>query len=298
MTVPRPDPNRYIKDAPPRVFDVHVHFPGSGPGGSSALAEEFMIDMLAYTAGILNIQKIALLSPPGQNREAPLRARDRYPDLFLPMAWVVLDEDEPELIHQLKTQGYVGLKFHSSLRPYDAAEYFPIYQAAEEEGLVCLFHTGIAGGMVDWLLFPPRHPLPPNDWERQWKDRRRGKTYSANGLRPALLDTIAQAFPDLIIIGAHLGYGFYDEATAVARWRGNVSFDISGGSVVRRHILERGLIRKEILPLKLCFGSDCGIPHISRELSAWMDAFNAIGLTPEEQDQIFFGTAARLFGIE
>ncbi len=295
MTIPRPDPNRYVKDAPPRVFDVHVHFPGIGPGGSSEVTGDFMVDMLAYTAGVLNISKIALLSPRGEAREAALRARDRYPDLFLPLAWVNLDEDTAASIYHFKQQGFAGLKFHSSLKPYDAEQYFPIYAAAEEEHLVCLFHTGIAGGLIDWLLFPPQQPHAPSEWEQHFRDIRRGKTYSANGLRPALLDTISQAFPDLIIIGAHLGYGFYDEATAIARWRSNVFFDISGGSVVRRHILERSLIPKEVLPLKLCFGSDCGIPHISRELTAWMGALSAIGLSRDEQDQIFYRTAACLF---
>jgi uncharacterized protein len=297
IPVPMPDPERYIKDAPPRVFDIHVHFPGGGPGGGASMSPDMMVDMLAYTAGVLNIRKICLLGRPGEGNIQALQARDRYPDLFLPMAWVQLDEDSGETILEFARQGFAGLKFHSSKRDYDDESYYPIYQAAEESKLVCLFHTGIAGGMIDYLQYPPRGPRPESPREREMKDRRRGSTYGAKHLRPALLDTLAVAFPDLQIIGAHLGYGWYDEACAIARWRGNVSFDISGGTVVRRHIVERRLIRSEIHPAKLLFGSDCGIPHMSRELTGWMEEFARMGLTAEEQDQIFYGTAARIFGV-
>jgi predicted TIM-barrel fold metal-dependent hydrolase len=38
--------------------------------------------------------------------------------------------------------------------------------------------------------------------------------------------------------------------------------------------------------------------HMSRELSNWMQAFDDLGLSAEEQDQIFWGTAAHIFGVE
>jgi hypothetical protein len=52
-------------------------------------------------------------------------------------------------------------------------------------------------------------------------------------MEPIMLDTIAFNFPELRIIGAHLGIGYYDLAAHVARWRRNVFFDISGGEMVR-----------------------------------------------------------------
>ena len=117
-------------------------------------------------------------------------------------------------------------------------------------------------------------------------------------MQPILLDGISVAFPGLKIIGAHLGYGLYDSAAAVARWRRNVFFDISGGTVVRRHLLERNMLRTEVSTRKLVWGSDCDMTHMSRELSAWMAAFDSIKLSAEEQDDIFWGTAAHIFGIE
>jgi predicted TIM-barrel fold metal-dependent hydrolase len=115
-------------------------------------------------------------------------------------------------------------------------------------------------------------------------------------MQPVFLDTIGLAFPGLRIIGAHLGYGFYDSACAVARWRRNVSFDISGGKVVRRHIIDRQMIHREVLPEKLLFGTDCDVTHMSREVTAWMDEFEAIGLSADDQDKIFYRNAAVIFG--
>ena len=115
-------------------------------------------------------------------------------------------------------------------------------------------------------------------------------------VQPIFLDTIGLAFPRLRIIGAHLGYGLYDSAAAVARWRRNVSFDISGGKVVRRHIVERRMIGHEVSASKLVFGSDCDVTHMSREVTAWMDAFEQLGLSDDDQDKIFYRNAAAIFG--
>jgi hypothetical protein len=37
--------------------------------------------------------------------------------------------------------------------------------------------------------------------------------------------------------------------------------------------------------------------HMSRELTMWMHAFETLGLSAEEQDDIFWGTAAHIFGF-
>ena len=73
---------------------------------------------------------------------------------------------------------------------------------------------------------------------------------------------------------------------------------ISGGTVVRRHLMERRMLKSEVSTMKLTWGSDCDMAHMSRELSSWMYAFEQIGLSAEEQDQIFWGNAARIFGVD
>ena len=288
----------YLKDAPPRVFDVHVHYPWR-PEVAGGLGPEMQAQMLAYTCRRLNIRKVALLGRPGEDEwQATLDAWRAFPELVIPLAQVALDEHDADQVARLHERGFRGLKITMSRRDYDDQAYYPVYARAEELGMPVLFHTGIRGGPVDYLLFPPHDPTVAEHVSREFEELTRGTTQGAARMQPIFLDTIALAFPRLRIIGAHLGYGLYDSAAAVARWRRNVSFDISGGKVVRGHILDRRMIYREVRPDKLLFGSDCDVAHMSREVTAWMDAFEAIGMPAEDQDKIFYRNAAAIFGVE
>lgn len=293
-----PAATEYLKDAPPRVFDVHIHYPWRGET-AAGFAPDLQAQMLAYTARRLNIRKIALLGRRGEAEwEATLAAWRTFPDLIIPLAQVMLDEDGPDTIARLRERGFRGLKTTMPRKDYDHEAYYPIYERAEELGMPILFHTGIRGGPIDYLLFHPRDPLLAERVSRDHEELSRRSTQGAARMQPIFLDTIALAFPRLRIIGAHLGYGLYDSAAAVARWRRNVSFDISGGKVVRGHILNREMIYREVLPEKLMFGSDCDVAHMSRELTAWMDAFEAMKMPADDQDKIFYRNAAAMFDLE
>jgi predicted TIM-barrel fold metal-dependent hydrolase len=291
-------PTEYLKDAPPRVFDVHVHF-GHRPSADPELPPTFHRDMLVHACRRLNIRKVALLGRRGEDDwQSTLDAWQAYPDLFIPLAHVQLDEDGPDQLSRLNERGFRGLKITGPSRNYDDESYYPLYERAEELGLPILFHTGIRGGPIDYLKFHPRDPELAERTSAEHEERARGTTRGAARMQPIYLDTLGIAFPRLRIIGAHMGYGLYDSAAAVARWRRNVSFDISGGAVVRRHIVERQMIYKEILPEKLVWGSDCDVTHMSRELTAWMDAFNEMGMPEDDQDKIFYRNAAAIFGVD
>jgi predicted TIM-barrel fold metal-dependent hydrolase len=297
----------YIKDAPPRVFDTHVHYPFRQQRGSKLpiYTAEGMLDMLAYNCQRLNIHRVCLLGSPGEGNNNVERAVERYPKLIVPFAMINVDQTQPSEIPEFAERGFKGLKIINPRKNYDDTSYFPLYEQAEKRGLVVLFHTGISGGMVDYLQFPPTSHEQVAELSRGMESNRRWQPesevdswYGAARMQPIFLDGISVAFPDLKIIGAHLGYGLYDSAAAVARWRRNVFFDISGGTVVRRHLIERNMLRSEVSTMKLTWGSDCDMAHMSRELSNWMQAFDDIGLSPGEQDQIFWGTAARIFGVD
>lgn len=295
---------RYVKDAPPRVFDTHVHFPWRARGAPiPSYSPESMLDMLVYNCHRLNIHKVCLLGRPGEGNDLVEQATRSYPGLIVPFAMLQVDESTPDEVQALADRGFRGLKIINPRRNYDHPSYFPIYAAAERLGLVCLFHTGIVGGPIDYLQYPPRDERTALELSRDHEHHRRydpaaeaDSWYGAGRMQPIYLDGISVAFPDLRIIGAHLGYGLYDSAAAVARWRRNVYFDISGGTVVRRHLLERKMLRTEVSTRKLVWGSDCDMTHMSRELTAWMQAFEDYGLSAQEQDDIFWGTAARIFG--
>jgi predicted TIM-barrel fold metal-dependent hydrolase len=295
----------YIKDAPPRVFDTHVHYPWRPSDAGGPLSGDGIIEALVYNCQRLNIHRICLLGRRGEVNDRVLRAYERYPNLVVPMAYVEPDRDGPDEIAEHAERGFRGLKISNTRRNYDHPAYFRMYAEAERRGLVILFHTGISGGPIDYLQYPPASPEQARQVASRFEEMRRFKPeagevdswYGAGRMQPIYLDSVALAFPDLRIIGAHLGYGLYDSAAAVARWRRNVYFDVSGGTVVRRHIVDRRMIRGEVAVTKLTWGSDSDVTHMSRELSSWMAAFVELQLTAEEQDAIFWGNAAHLFGI-
>lgn len=298
---------RYIKDAPPRVFDTHVHFPWRKGGSTLPIysSPDSMVDMLAYNCQRLNIYKVCLLGRPGEGNDLVEQAYSRYPNLIVPFAMIDIDKTTPAMVEDLATRGFRGLKIINPRRNYDDPTYFPVYAEAERHRLVCLFHTGISGGMIDYLQFPPSSLREAEELAREMERHRRydpeegaDSWYGAGRMQPIFLDGISVAFPELRIIGAHLGYGLYDSAAAVARWRRNVYFDISGGTVVRRHLMERRMLRGEVSTMKLTWGSDSDLTHMSRELTAWMQEFEALGLSADEQDQIFWRTAAYIFGVD
>jgi predicted TIM-barrel fold metal-dependent hydrolase len=297
---------RYIKDAPPRVFDTHVHFPWRERGSTLPIYKaDTMVDMLAYNCQRLNIYKVCLLGRPGEGNDLVEQAHARYSNLIVPFAMIEIDRTTPAMVADFAARGFRGLKIINPRRNYDDPTYFPVYAEAERRRLVCLFHTGIVGGMIDFLQFPPASLQAAEELARDMERHRRydpeegaDSWYGAGRMQPVYLDGISVAFPDLRIIGAHLGYGLYDSAAAVARWRRNVFFDISGGTVVRRHLMQRRMLREEVSTLKLTWGSDSDMAHMSRELTAWMQAFAEAGLSAEEQDQIFWRTAAYIFGVD
>src|SRR5919202_6461436 len=164
----------YVKDAPPRVFDTHVHFPWRGRGAPVAShSPDSMVDMLAYNCDRLNILQVGLLGRPGEGNDLVEQAFQRYPGLIVPFAMILLDETTPDEVHDFAARGFRGLKIINPRRNYDDPSYFPIYAAAEKERLVCLFHTGIVGGPIDYLQYPPRDERTAFELSREHEQHRR-----------------------------------------------------------------------------------------------------------------------------
>ena len=166
-------PSEYLKDAPPRVFDVHVHY-GRRPDETSGQDQQFRIKMLAHACDRLNIKKMCLLGRRGDdNYQTTLDAYNFLPEVVVPMAHIELDVETADDIESLHERGFVGLKITRPSFDYDDERYFPIYERAEALNMPILFHTGISGGSIDYLLFHPRdaelaerHSSPMEEQER------------------------------------------------------------------------------------------------------------------------------------
>lgn len=276
-----------------KVFDVHIHFCPLEKNYDKA------IERLFKYSEQCNVVKMCLISDLGREHIVE-KAFKQYPEKFIGYAHPNLDWDEPRVIKDYYERGFKGLKIINTERDYDDLKYFKFYELAEQLGMVILFHTGVIGGVYDYLL---------NKKSSLFEEMKTGvmggasdyllneKKSSSARMRSIFLDTIAINFPNLKIIGAHLGWPEYMMSCAVARWRKNLYFDISGGEVVQRHIIEGGYIKKEISTGKLVFGTDTSMDKMSINVSNWYYALRSIGLVEEEIEKIFYFNAAKIFGM-
>lgn len=284
------------------IWDVHCHFPRNweDPDNNDHTAA---IDSRADALRAAGVVRASVLSGGraefGPTHDEALTYLRRHEDLMVPVAHLLVDDTPRGEVTRLHGLGYRGLKIIGSRLPYDDYRYFHMYQEAEDLRMPVLFHCGVIGGGVDYSITHPRRDPAAAESLMRWREfrRRMPRDVSAMRMRPFHLDTIANNFPDLPIIGAHMGgTGNYDEAASVARWRHNVVFDLSGGDTIERHAYERGLIGKEIGVEKLVWGSDCGDAEIGEHVDRLRDIMAKLELTEEEADRIWYRNAAEMFG--
>ncbi|NNC39445.1 MAG: amidohydrolase [Acidimicrobiia bacterium] len=176
-------------------------------------------------------------------------------------------------VHEAARAGLLGLKFHPSAQQFTPSEreFFPIFEAAEQEELVVLSHTGFTGlgaGTPGGMGIRHRHSNPMH------------------------LDEVAAAFPALQIVMAHPSWPWQDEALAVARHKTNVWIDLSGWSpkYLSPELLEavRGPLADRTL-----FGTD--FPFITPE--KWLRDWEGLGLDEELSRKVLHDNAVRLLGL-
>lgn len=236
----------------------------------------------------------------GISHEDSIKHAHRHPDLFIPTAMIDPETTTPERLGELRDMGYRGLKMIGVLRDYDTPDYFPIYEKAQEFGWPILFHLGVIGGGIDYsITHPRRDPAALDMYRRMMGMKMPPRNMSAMRMRPFHLDTIANNFPNLKLIGAHLGgTGNYDEAASVARWRHHVYFDFSGGTTIERHAVERRLIGHEIGYEKLIFGSDTSPEKIGDHIRRWDTIFDLLDVPADARERLWWQNGAELYGEE
>lgn len=191
------------------------------------------------------------------------------------IGYVDLDYDTPKKIDELFKREFKGIKVINPKKRYDYKGYDEFYKRCEYFQLPILFHTGISG-------------------VRSLKSN----SISYN-MSPIFLERINIDFPNLKIIGAHLGYAMYDIACALAAWgNGNIYFDICGSDTSLREISEGGYIKKDIPISQIVWGLDEPFIRYEEIISFWMKYFNKIGLSKDEIESIFYKNAYKIFNIE
>ena len=163
--------------------------------------------------------------------------------------------------------GAKGIKLYPSYNHFypNSSEIYPIYPIAQEHHLPILIHTGSS-------IF---------------------KGSKIKYADPLYLDDVASDFPELRILMAHSGRGFwYDKAFFLSRLHQNLYLEISG---LPPENLLRYFPDLEKNIDKVVYGSDWpGIKSISGNI----DAIKKLPLTPDSIRKILYENAARILGLE
>ena len=116
----------YIKDAPRRVFDTHVHYPWRPRGSKLPIyTADGMLDMLAYNSQRLNIYKVCLLGRPGEGNDLVEKALERYPNLIVPFAMIDIDQTDPTDDRRLRRSWLSRAQDHQSAPQLRRSVVFP-----------------------------------------------------------------------------------------------------------------------------------------------------------------------------
>ncbi len=283
-----------------KIWDVHVHYPMNWQQPEADPSAR--LGPLAEALEKAGIVRASLLSGGrfGPSHEEAIERLRPFAPVMVPVAVVDPEVVDGERVHELHAMGYRGLKMIGVKRPYDDPAYFRVYEAAQALTMPILLHMGVIGGGIDYArTHPRRDPLAAQRFRQMQQRFLQPRDVSATRMHPFHLDTIANNFPTLPLIGAHMGgTGNYDAAASVARWRHNVHFDLSGGETIEQHAVERGLIGREIGVEKLVWGSDCGIEEIQEHVDRFVRIFDDLQLTDDQLDRIWYRNAAEMFGEE
>jgi predicted TIM-barrel fold metal-dependent hydrolase len=280
-----------------KIWDVHCHFPMNWMEPESDPAER--LENVATHLVNAGVTRACLLIAGrfGMTHERGIEYARQYPDLFLPVANVDPDETGSHRVWELYQMGYRGLKLIGVNRPYDAREYFEMYRAADSLHMPVLFHLGVIGGGIDYSRTHPRRDPEAARRLQMFAARRGARDVSATRMHPFHLDTLANNFPNLKMIGAHLGgTGNYDSAASVVRWRQNVFLDMSGGETIEEHGEKRGYIAQDIGVEKLVWGSDCRPEEIQDHVTRFERMFERLKLTEDEIARLWYDNAAEIYG--
>lgn len=278
----------------PRAVDLHVHLPtqewlSNAIGPLLEATERYFrtsperktVDQVAeeYAArGVLGVvldwDDESVTGRPWLGNDFMASLGERYPGVL--MGFGSVDPHSPKALDEMSRAadlGLRGLKFHPTMQRFDPGDeaFYPLWERAQERGLVLLFHTGTCGIGAG---------IP-----------------GAGGTKiryshPGFLDAVAADFPRVTWVAAHFGWPWFLECLAIALHKSNVWIELSGWAP---RYLPAEVVREagKRLNAQTLFGSD--YPFIS--LDRWFDEFEGLGYPHEAKENILRVNAARLLGL-
>jgi uncharacterized protein len=231
-------------------------------------------------AGIEKAFLVAAKVGPAQHKasyhvpySAVAEAVDRYPDRFLGLAGLDATEGMHgvrELEKAVREYGFIGAHYYPhwfELAP-DHARWYPFYAKCVELDIPVQLQVGQS------MVYEPTHPL-----------RSVG--------RPITLDSVACDFPELKIVGIHVGIPWTDEMIAMAWKHPNVYI---GTDAHAPRYWPDSLVKyiNSYGQDKVIFGTDFPILDFKRA----RDEVEALGLKPVALQKLLRANAMRVYGLD
>ncbi len=171
-------------------------------------------------------------------------------------------EDLKRDMDELEALGLFGVKIHPDIQRFrtDSPKAMRIFEECEQRGLPILVHTG---------------------------------DYRYDFSNPNRIEPVLKTFPRLKFIGAHFGgWSIWEKATEALCEYPNIWVDTSSSLYWQKPETALRLIRAYGAE-RVMFGTDYPLWHQKPEI----DFLNSLPLTEAEKENIFWRTAATLFGL-
>jgi len=272
---------------PFEIIDVHMHAWWTGgmealfdPHAPATVDEQVLRDTVAQMDQ-LGIRQAVLSGP----NNATAEWCRRMPGHFI-ASWFATpnpsdpDEEAARFTEAIEQQGFRALgEAIMSLAgiPPNDERFFPLYRICQERHLPIFFHTGLTG--------PNYFPWAPS--------------FRVGLANPLLLEDVLAAFPDLVIVMAHMSYPFTEEATYMLLTHSNVYMDVATVNWYLGRAGFQRLLRQVVETVgadKILLGSDqMNVPQmIPVGVSAIREA---PFLSEEDKRKILGDNARKLLGI-
>ncbi len=204
----------------------------------------------------------------------------QYPDRFFGLGYIRLGVDSAKKVTELHERGFAGLKFHIPKIRYDDERAYEVYQKATDYNMPCLFHTGV-------VRLPEPQPL---------------EQISSFNMACIHLEAVAQRFPELKIIIAHLGVQDYLTALTLIRIFDNIYADLSGSTPGWRANLYmddwKRLLWFPNAHQKILFGSDVHYSEVASNIAIYEKIATAAGFSNPMLENLFFNNSKKMFRVE
>jgi hypothetical protein len=208
------------------------------------------------------------------------KAIDKYPERLIGALYIRPGIDGAEKIKNAHNEGFKMVKVTIPRGPYDDPSFYPLWETAQELKMPILFHTGVVTILEN----------APDERISSWF------------MHPMRIEPIANAFPNLKMIIAHLGVHWNNDAAELIRMKKNVYADLSGASDGWRARADKiGMDHWLWWPdafKKIVFGTDVFYHQISQILAEDKARLENLNINQKTQELIFGKNMLKMLGIK